>query len=110
MRFSSPSFEKLYERALGYFMREQERGEKFRKGGGEEDDDALLLTRFLGGTAPIDQVNGVNYYLLGIVIVLTFFPRGEWVRSCVGRSRRADNGSLLFSSFKQISRVFQLSF
>jgi len=47
LRFSSSKFEAVYEGVLRWFMREEERS----------------------------QVNGVIYYLVGVVIVLTFLPR-----------------------------------
>lgn len=47
LRFRSPSFEKFYESYLGLFMRESERNE----------------------------VNGVIYYLVGVLICMTFYPR-----------------------------------
>lgn len=52
LRFQFPLFERWYENALGYFMRESER----------------------------DRVNGTIYYLVGVIVVLTFFPRGtlDW--------------------------------
>lgn len=50
LRFRYPAFEELYERALGYFMRESERRECGAQGAGAGADPAFLL---------LDMVNGV---------------------------------------------------
>ncbi|GAA5850311.1 hypothetical protein JCM8547_001827, partial [Rhodosporidiobolus lusitaniae] len=54
-RFQSRWFEKVYEGALGYFMRESER----------------------------HAVNGTLYYLIGVLICLSFYPRDIAVLSVI---------------------------
>ncbi|GAA5855957.1 hypothetical protein JCM5353_002585 [Sporobolomyces roseus] len=55
LRFNSGSFERTYERYLGFFMRESER----------------------------HTVNGTIYYLVGVLICLSFYPRDIAVLSII---------------------------
>ncbi|GAA5952471.1 hypothetical protein JCM3765_001980 [Sporobolomyces pararoseus] len=55
LRFNSQAFERTYENALGFFMRESER----------------------------HQVNGTIYYLVGVLICLIFYPRDIAVLSII---------------------------
>ncbi|KAK4051071.1 Diacylglycerol kinase [Microbotryomycetes sp. JL221] len=55
LRFNSPAFEQTYEKYLGYLMRESER----------------------------ESVNGTIYYLVGVIICLTFYPRDIAVMSII---------------------------
>ncbi|GAA5887045.1 hypothetical protein JCM16303_007115 [Sporobolomyces ruberrimus] len=55
LRFNNQAFERTYENALGFFMRESER----------------------------HQVNGTIYYLVGVLICLTFYPRDIAVLSII---------------------------
>ncbi|GAA6009026.1 hypothetical protein JCM11491_005715 [Sporobolomyces phaffii] len=55
LRFNNENFERVYEDALGFFMRESER----------------------------HNVNGTIYYLVGVLICLTFYPRDIAVLSII---------------------------
>ncbi|GAA5984079.1 hypothetical protein JCM10908_006040 [Rhodotorula pacifica] len=81
LRFQFPWFERLYENALGYFMRESER----------------------------HAVNGTIYYLVGVVWCLSFYPRDIAVLSIIMLSLCDTSASVFGRLFGRFTPPLPLS-
>src|SRR6266545_889099 len=64
IRFRWPRFERMYERVLGFLMRES-----------EKVSPSMSITVDISNSKYQKSINGVVWYILGVNFVLSFYPR-----------------------------------
>ena len=75
LRLNFPPFERTYERVLGFLMRESEKVRQYRT---HCATPHLFRTKYLLTSSlrfgPQKHTNGVIWYIIGVVFVLSLYP------------------------------------